>query len=66
MPYVDEVIERVIRENPDEPEFHQAVTEVLESLRPVIDENEQKYRKDAIINLNYSRMQNCDEFTPYM
>jgi len=49
MPYVDEVIERVIRENPDEPEFHQAVTEVLESLRPVIDENEQKYRKDALL-----------------
>ena len=41
MSYVDEVIERVKRENPNEPEFHQAVKEVLESLRPVIDENEE-------------------------
>jgi hypothetical protein len=28
---VDEVIERVIKRNPNEPEFHQAVVEVLES-----------------------------------
>ena len=33
MSYVDEVLDRVIRENPNEPEFHQAVKEVLESLR---------------------------------
>ena len=32
MSYVDEVIERVIKENPNEPEFHQAVKEVLDSL----------------------------------
>lgn len=49
MSYVDEVIARVIRENPAEPEFHQAVKEVLESLRPVVDANEERYRRDAIL-----------------
>ena len=49
MSYVDEVIERIIRENPDEPEFHQAVTEVLESIRVVVDENEAKFRRDALL-----------------
>ena len=37
MSYVDEVIERVVKENPNEPEFHQAVKEVLDSLRPVVE-----------------------------
>ena len=49
MSYVDEVIERVVRENPNEPEFHQAVKEVLDSLRPVVDANEEKFRKDALL-----------------
>ena len=49
MSYVDEVIERVVKENPNEPEFHQAVREVLDSLRPVIDANEQAYRRDALL-----------------
>lgn len=49
MSYVDEVIERVIKENPNEPEFHQAVKEVLDSLRPVIEKNEEAYRRDALL-----------------
>ena len=49
MSYVDEVIERVKKENPNEPEFHQAVTEVLNSLRPVVDANEAAYRRDALL-----------------
>ncbi|MCQ2470632.1 MAG: NADP-specific glutamate dehydrogenase [Clostridia bacterium] len=49
MSYVDEVIARVIKENPSEPEFHQAVVEVLQSLRPVIAENEEAFRKDALL-----------------
>ena len=49
MSYVDEVIERVIRENPSQPEFHQAVKEVLNSLRPVVEANEEKYRRDALL-----------------
>ena len=36
MAYVTELMERVVKRNPGEPEFHQAVHEVLESLRPVI------------------------------
>ncbi len=49
MSYVDEVIAKVIEQNPAEPEFHQAVKEVLESLRVVIEANEEKYRKDALL-----------------
>ena len=41
MSYVDEVYENVVAKNPNEPEFHQAVKEVLDSLRPVIDANEE-------------------------
>ena len=49
MSYVDEVLERVIAKNPAEPEFHQAVKEVLNSLRPVIEANEEVYRKEALL-----------------
>jgi glutamate dehydrogenase (NADP+) len=49
MSYVDEVLELVQKKNADQPEFLQAVTEVLNSLRPVIDANEEKYRKEAIL-----------------
>ena len=47
MSYVDEVLEKVVAKNPAEPEFHQAVKEVLESLRVVVEANEEKFRKDA-------------------
>lgn len=49
MSYVDEIIERVIKENPAEPEFHQAVKEVLGSLRVVVDNNEKAFRRDALL-----------------
>ncbi|MEF2878574.1 MAG: NADP-specific glutamate dehydrogenase [Blautia sp.] len=49
MSYVDEVIELVEKKNPGEPEFHQAVREVLESLKPVVEANEEKYRKEALL-----------------
>ena len=49
MSYVDEVLQNVIEKNPAQPEFHQAVKEVLESLRPVIEENEELYRKEALL-----------------
>ena len=49
MSYVDEVIDLVVKKNPAEPEFHQAVKEVLESLRVVIEANEEKFRKDALL-----------------
>ena len=49
MSYVDEVIEQVVAQNPAEPEFHQAVKEVLESLRPVVEANEERYRREALL-----------------
>ena len=49
MSYVDEVIAQVIEKNPAQPEFHQAVKEVLESLRVVVEANEEAYRKDALL-----------------
>lgn len=49
MSYVDEVIDLVVEKNPAQPEFHQAVKEVLESLRVVIEANEEAYRKDALL-----------------
>ena len=49
MSYVNEVIEQVIRENPNEPEFHQAVKEVLLSLEPVVTEHEEVFRRDALL-----------------
>ncbi len=49
MSYVDEVIKRVERDCPNEPEFHQAVKEVLNSLRPVVDANEALYRREALL-----------------
>ena len=49
MSYVDEVFDLVVAKNPAQPEFHQAVKEVLESLRVVIEANEDVYRKDALL-----------------
>ncbi|MBQ9321622.1 MAG: NADP-specific glutamate dehydrogenase [Eubacterium sp.] len=49
MSYVDEVIARVKEKNPGQPEFHQTIDEVLESLRPVIERDEEKYRKMALL-----------------
>ena len=49
MSYVDEVLERVKTQNPGQPEFHQAVEEVLDSLRPAIERNEEAYRRNALL-----------------
>ena len=49
MSYVDEIIEQVTVKNPDEPEFHQAVSEVLDSIRPIVDANEAQFRRDAVL-----------------
>lgn len=49
MSYVDDVYSRVVEQNPSQPEFHQAVKEVLESLRPVVESDEEKYRKEALL-----------------
>ena len=49
MSYVDEVYDRVVAQNPAQPEFHQAVKEVLESLRVVIEAHEEEYRREALL-----------------
>ena len=38
-----------VAQNPAEPEFHQAVKEVLESLRVVVEANEEAFRRDALL-----------------
>ena len=45
MSYVDEVLAKLKQKNAAEPEFLQAAEEVLNSLRPVIDRNEELYRR---------------------
>lgn len=49
MSYVDELLEYVNKKDYNEKEFLQAVGEVLNSLRPVIDANEEKFRKVALL-----------------
>jgi glutamate dehydrogenase (NADP+) len=46
--YIEEVLAQVKAKNPAEPEFHQAVQEVLESLRPVLDKHPE-YRSSRIL-----------------
>ena len=49
MSYVDDILARVAAQNPNEPEFNQTVQEVLESLRPVIEQNEAAYKREALL-----------------
>ena len=49
MSYIDDVLKSTHEKNPAEPEFLQAVEEVLESLRPAIEANESLYRREAIL-----------------
>lgn len=48
MAYINEVLDKVASRNPGEPEFFQAVHEVLSSLEPVI-ERHTKYRQERIL-----------------
>ena len=48
MSYVDNVIEQVKAKNAEQPEFIQAVTEVLQSLEPVI-EAHPEYEEAALL-----------------
>ena len=49
MSYVDEVLAIVDEKNANEPEFRQAVKEVLGTIRPYVEANEEKLRKAAIL-----------------
>lgn len=48
MSLTEQIIEQVVKRNPNEPEFHQAVKEVLESLEPVM-ERHPEYIKAGIL-----------------
>lgn len=48
MKYIDAVLEKTIKTNPGEPEFHQAVREVLKSLEPVI-QNHPEYERAGLL-----------------
>ena len=48
MDYVERVLEELKRKNPNEPEFHQAATEILNGLRPVV-ERHPEYEKAALL-----------------
>jgi len=48
MAYVDDVMNEVTRRNPGEPEFHQAVWEVLETLAPAL-ERHPRYQKHQLL-----------------
>ena len=49
MSYVDDVLAKVEQKDGNEKEFMQTVREVLESLRPLIEKNEEHYRKVALL-----------------
>ena len=49
MDYIEQVIADTAARNPNQPEYMQTVTEVLTSLRPAVEKNEELYRKYAIL-----------------
>ena len=51
MSYVKEAFDRVKLRDPDQPEFHQAVWEVLETLEPVF-EKHPEYVEAKILDLS--------------
>ena len=48
MSYVEKVLDGLVASNPNQPEFHQAATEVLRSLKPVAEKDE-KYAKAGLL-----------------
>lgn len=49
MGYVNEVFDKVVKENPNEPEFHQAVKEVFLTLEPIVSQNEKLYKEIGLL-----------------
>lgn len=47
--YTDRVIEDLEKRYADQPEFLQTVNEVLNSIRPVIEQDEERYARDAVL-----------------
>jgi glutamate dehydrogenase (NADP+) len=48
---IESICEEVIARNPGEPEFHQAVREVVNSLGPVLDEHPEFLEQKVIVRL---------------
>ncbi|MCL2077929.1 MAG: NADP-specific glutamate dehydrogenase [Oscillospiraceae bacterium] len=48
MQYTQKILEQTIKKNPNEPEFHQAITEILTTLQPFINEHPQ-YEKEKVL-----------------
>ncbi|MBC7074555.1 MAG: NADP-specific glutamate dehydrogenase [Syntrophomonadaceae bacterium] len=48
MSYINEIFAKVVERNPNEPEFHQAVKEFLDSVEPVLNRNS-KYLRYGVI-----------------
>ena len=51
MQYLDEVIAKIIEHSPGQPEFHQAVREIYESLEPVVIKHESDYRRTKLLEM---------------
>ena len=51
MHYIDRVLEDLVKKNPGEKEFHQAATEALKSVKPIVDSN--KIYEELNQALNY-------------
>lgn len=49
--YLEELMATVIKRNPGEPEFHQAVREVLESLEPVVEKHPEYIEKGVLASI---------------
>ena len=49
MGYVNEVFDKVVKENPNEPEFHQAVKEVFSTIEPIVTKNEKLYKEAGLL-----------------
>ncbi len=49
MDYIEQVILDTEQRNPNQPEFMQTVREVLTSLRPAVEKNEELFRKNGIL-----------------
>ena len=49
MSYVEEVIDKITKENPGEAEFHQTLNEVYRSIEVAVEANEKQYREDALL-----------------
>ena len=50
-PYLNDLMQKVIAKNPSEPEFYQAVHEVLQSIEPILDQHPELIEKQVLERL---------------